>query len=139
MQGIPMGVASRSPFTAVFRFVLVGLLTSLLMISTTVLIAICIAGLWSGDWGDRSIMVVASVCALIVWLFIIVFHLRHETLVMPFTQREQFIAKTKTVLHEMGYVLAGQQADELTFRPRFNAYLLGGCIIVTLDLQVAKL
>jgi hypothetical protein len=58
-----------------------------------------------------------------------------ESQTMPFTQREQFIAKTKTVLHEMGYVLASQQVDELAFRPAFNAYLFGGTIHIHVKLN----
>ncbi len=134
-----MAAPSRYLFTTVFRFALVGLLTTVLMIGTTWLIAYVLDWLGTDDWSEPAIAGVASVCALVVWLFVATFHLWRETHSMPFTQREQFIAKTKTVLNEMGYVLASQQADELFFRPRFNAYLLGGGIYIKLDVQEAKL
>src|SRR5262249_16723577 len=101
--------------------------------------ALFISWIWGSHWNDSPVMTIATVCSMITWLFVAVFHLRRETQTMPFTQREQFIAKTKTVLNEMGYVLAGQQTDGLTFRPRFNAYLFGGPIHVKLCEQEAKL
>ena len=58
---------------------------------------------------------------------------------MAFSQREQFVAKAKVALSEMGYVLAGQQADALTFQPGFYSYLFGGGIHVSLLDKEAKL
>jgi hypothetical protein len=137
--GTFMAVPPRSLFVAGFRFALVGLVTTALMIGTTLLIAYSIAWFWGSNSHEPGVLAVATVCALITWLFVATFHLRRETHSMPFTQREQFIAKTKTVLNEMGYVLALQQADELSFRPRFNAYIFGGGIHVKLLEHEAKL
>lgn len=134
-----MASPSRNVFTVVFRFALVVLLTSMLIVGTTLVSAFFIGWLLRTNWNDPPVILVATTCGLIVWLFIAVFHLRRETHAMPFTQREQFIAKTKTVLNEMGYVIASQQADAMTFRPRFNAYLFGGPIQVKLLEFEAKL
>jgi hypothetical protein len=130
---------SRTAFTIFFRFALVGLFTFVMLVGTTLVIAFIIAWLWGAIWIEPPVMAIASVCGLIGWLFVAVFHLRSETHSMPFTQRTQFIAKTKTVLSEMGYVLIGQQADEMKFRPRFHAYLFGGGINVKILEQEAKL
>ena len=72
---------------------------------------------------------------MIFWLFVAVFHLRRETQTMPFSQRDQFAAKAKTVLGEMGYVVISQRSDTLTFRPRFHSYLFGGGIHIALEEQ----
>jgi hypothetical protein len=58
---------------------------------------------------------------------------------MPFSQREQFLAKAKTVLQEMGYALSSQRADALTFRPRFHSYLFGGGIYLRVENHEAEL
>jgi hypothetical protein len=125
--------------TGIFRFVLVSLLAFVLLIGTTLFISILIAWMRSGAWDSPQYLSVGMVCGLIVWLFVAVFHLRRETQSMPFSQREQFIAKAKTVLQEMGYALTSHQADALTFRPRFHSYLFGGGIHLALDNHEARL
>lgn len=132
-------VPTHSLLSTAVRFLLVGLLTTVLMIGTTLLIAYFVGWIWGVDEGEAAVLGVSTVCALIIWLFVVTFHLRRETQAMPFTQREHFIAKTKTVLNEMGYLLAAQQADELKFLPRSNAYLFGGGISVKLLEQEARL
>jgi hypothetical protein len=90
-------------------------------------------------WTDPEFLAIGMVCAMCIWLFVAVFHLRRDTHTMSFSQREQFIAKTTTVLQEMGYALSSQQADRLTYRPRFHSYLFGGAIDVALADQEATL
>jgi hypothetical protein len=134
-----MAVPSRSLAVGVFRFVLVSLLASVLLIGTTLLIAALVA--WPQDerWDSPQCLYIGFVCGLIVWLFVAVFHLRRETQHMAFSQRDQFVAKAKTVLQEMGYALTTQNASALTFRPRFHSYLFGGGIHLALESQEAKL
>lgn len=134
-----MAVPFRPVVEGVFRFVLVGLLTSVLLIGTTLLICFIISCIWGGDSSNPQLLGLATVCALIAWLFIAVFHLRPETQSMAFSQREQFVAKAKVSLSEMGYVLAGQTADTLTFQPGFRSYLFGSGIHISLLDQEAKL
>lgn len=134
-----MAFPSRSLAVGVFRFVLVGLLAFVVLIGTTLLIAGIIAWLQYDRWDSPPSLAAAFVCGLVFWLFVAVFHLRRETHQMPFTQRDQFIAKAKTVLHEMGYALAAQQTNALSFRPRFHAYLFGGGIHLALGSQDARL
>ena len=134
-----MNLPSRALATGIFRFLLVSLLTIVLLIGTTLLIAFSIAWLRDGDWNSPQYLSIGMVCGLIVWLFVAVFHLRRETQSMPFSQRDQFIAKTKSVLQEMGYALTSQHAGTLTFRPRFHSYLFGGRIQLAFEGQEARL
>ncbi len=134
-----MAVPPRSVGIVIFRFFLVGLLASVLLIGTALLIAFAVAWLWDGVWNTPHFLGIGGTCALIVWLFVAVFHLRRETQWMQFSQREQFMAKVKTVLQEMGYALTLQRDNTLTFRPRFHSYLFGGGIQVVLEHQEAKL
>lgn len=125
--------------TGVFRFVLVSLLALVTLAGTTLSIAHLTAWLWDSSWDHPSCLITGLVGGLVTWLFIAIFHLRRETRSMPFSQREQFVAKAKTVLSEMGYALTAQQIDALTFRPRFHSYLFGGGIHIALEPQEAKL
>jgi hypothetical protein len=125
--------------TTAFRFVLVALLAIVLLCGATWSIA-CVLAWWQDDgWSNANYLSVGFLCSLIVGLFFAVFHLRRETRTMAFSQRDQFVAKAKAVLHEMGYALTSAQGDTLTFQPRFHAYLFGGGIEIALESQEAKL
>jgi hypothetical protein len=134
-----MILPSRMLATGIFRFLLVSLLTFVLLIGTTLLISYVIAWLRNGEWNSPQYLSIGMVCGMIVWLFVAVFHLRRETQSMPFSQREQFIVKAKTVLQEMGYALCAQQPNVLTFRPRFHSYLSGGGIQLAVENREARL
>lgn len=134
-----MAIPVRPVAVGMFRFVLVSLLASVVFIGTGLLISGLVAWFWGGSWSDVQSLTIGTVCGLIVWLFVAVFHLRRETQTMAFSQREQFVMKAKTVLQEMGYALASQQTDTLTFRPNFQSYLFGGGIHIGLDEQEASL
>lgn len=134
-----MVIASRAFATAVFRFVLVSLLAIVLLSGTALMIAHGLAWWQAGAWNSPQYLIIGLVCGLIVGLFVAVFHLRRETRNVSFSQRDQFVAKAKTVLLEMGYALTSQRADALAFRPRFHSYLFGGGIQIALENQEAKL
>src|ERR1700722_3994256 len=108
-----MSLPSRSFAVAIFRFVLVSLLAFVVLIGTTLLIAFGTAWYEDGAWNHPNHLSIGLVCAVITWRFVAIFHLRRETHSMPFSQREQFLLKAKTVLHEMGYVLTVQHANAL--------------------------
>lgn len=129
----------RALAVGVFRFLLVSALAVVLLAGTTLFISFSLAWLQNAEWTSPHYLTIGMVCGLIASLFVVVFHLRRETQHMAFSQRDQFIAKTKTVLNEMGYALTSQQAGALTFRPHFHSYLFGGSIQVTLENQEAKL
>ena len=133
-----MTVPSHPFATGIFRFLLVCLLTFVLLIGATLLIAYVIAWLRDGEWDNPQYLSMGMVCGMIVLLFVAVFHLRRDTQSMPFSQREQFVAKAKTVLQEMGYALRWQRPNAMAFRPRFHAYLFGGGIHLAVNNQEAK-
>lgn len=129
----------RSLATGVVRFMLVSMLAILLLLVTTLSISFGFAWLQDDDWAEPHNLSIGLACGLIFWLFVAVFHLRRETQNMPFSQRDQFVAKAKTVLQEMGYALAWQRLEGLYFRPRFHSYLFGGGIHVAVNQNEAKL
>jgi hypothetical protein len=133
-----MAVPSRLAI-GIFRFVLVCLLALALVNGTALLVAALVAWPDGASWDSPQCLGVGFVCGLIVWLFVATFHLRREIQKMPFSQRDQFVAKAKSVLQEMGYALTSQSGPVLSFRPRFHAYLFGGGIQLFLEGQEAEL
>lgn len=134
-----MAPPSHSVAVSAFRFVLVWLLALVMVTGTSLFCAAVIAWLWSDRWDSPHCLGLGFVCGLVVWLFVAIFHLRRETRHIQFAQRDQFLAKAKTVLHEMGYALSAQDANSLNFRPRFQAYLFGGGIHLHVDQADARL
>jgi hypothetical protein len=134
-----MPAPSRNLAVGFFRFALVALLASITLIGSAMLGAALLSWIWDTPWDNPECLGIGFVCGLIVWLFVAVFHLRRETQHMAYSQRDQFIAKSKTVLQEMGYFLWKQEADSLIFRPRFHAYLFGGSIQLVLNEQEARI
>ena len=134
-----MALPSRAVAVAAFRFALVALLVVVVLTGTTLVISYLISCFRDGPWDDPQYLYTGFVCGLIVWLFVAVFHLRRETQTMQFSQREQYLAKAKSVLQEMGYALVAQQGWTLTYRPKFQSYLAGGAIHLELENQEARI
>ncbi len=134
-----MKTQPRSLGTTIFRFILVALLALVTLVGTTLLIAGAVAWTQDARWDEPRYLTIGFVCGLIVWLFVAVFHLRRETQTMPFSQRDQFISKAKTVLQEMGYAYIGQQGNAYFYRPRFHSYLFGGGITLVIEHQDASI
>jgi len=65
------------------------------------------------------------VCGLIAWLFIAVFHLRRDTIRLPFVDQASFVKLLQEVLAEFGYERHGDAAVSW-YKPSFRSFLLGG-------------
>lgn len=65
------------------------------------------------------------VCGLIAWLFVAAFHLRRDTMRLPFVERASFVTLLQGVLAELGYERQGDGAASW-YKPSFRSFLLGG-------------
>jgi hypothetical protein len=70
----------------------------------------------------------AVICGLIASLFVVVFHVKRETTLVPFKNRQDFLAACRVVLKDLGYEVAVRPDDHLVSWPSFRALLLGGRI-----------
>ena len=122
-----------------FRFVLVCLLTFVLLTGTTLAVAALVAWPQETGWDNPQCLAVGFVFALVIGMFIGVTQLRRATQHLQFTHRDQFAAKARTVLQQMGYDLTRQSGPVLTFRPRFHSYLFGCVIELVLENHEAEL
>lgn len=94
---------------------------------------------WWRDADDVPNLILGVICSLIIWLFIAVFHLSKEKLIVPVADAKTFLAQMSVLLDEMGYQVVGQNENTLFTRPRFNAFLFGGGVRVYLDRNRAVL
>jgi hypothetical protein len=82
-------------------------------------------------WTDSSLSqayALASICGLVTWLFVAVFHFRQETLVLPMQNRQAFLGRLRAQLKALGYCVKVRQNERQVFKPAFQALLLGGRI-----------
>jgi hypothetical protein len=77
--------------------------------------------------GGRALLV-GAVCGLVAVLFVTVFHIRRETLTLPFHDGLRFRERLYQEARELGYrrTAIDVAEDGAWFRPRFTTLLLGG-------------
>jgi hypothetical protein len=81
----------------------------------------------SGESGPTTTGVLAGVlCALIALLFITIFHLRKETVVVCVEDRQAFLRRLRSQLEGLGYAVSLPTENLLVGRPPFHALLFGG-------------
>jgi hypothetical protein len=79
---------------------------------------------------DRLTLALASICSLIVGLFLLVFHIKHISVLVPCKNRQSFMTTCRAALKDLGYEVHWKANDQLVSRPSFRALLLGGRIHV---------
>jgi hypothetical protein len=111
------------------------LVLRVLLVSASILFAfagiVCVVALvlaWhGGESGPTTTGALAgSLCALIAFLFITIFHLRRETIVVPLEDRQAFLRRLGNHLEELGYAVAHPAENMVVGRPAFHALLFGG-------------
>jgi hypothetical protein len=70
----------------------------------------------------------AVICGLIAGLFVVVFHVKKESTLIPFKNRQDFLRACHIVLRDLGYETAVKADDHLVSWPSFRGMLLGGRI-----------
>jgi hypothetical protein len=80
---------------------------------------------------SAGIAVLGVLCALITWLFVIVFHLRRESLTFLDEDRAALVTRVRGELEELGYVAGETRNGSTAFKPRFTTYLVGGSVHLT--------
>jgi hypothetical protein len=94
---------------------------------------------WLTDNPFDDVYALATICGLISWLFVAVFHFRQETLTFAFQDRDTFLGRLRGQLKDLGYCAKVSQADRQAFKPSFQALLLGGKIRLRLKDGAAQL
>ncbi len=82
-------------------------------------------------WTESSLghaYAVATICELVAWLFVAVFHFRQETLILPVQDRQAFLGRLRAQLKALGYCVKVRQNERQVFKPTFQSLLLGGKI-----------
>ena len=79
------------------------------------------------------------ICGLAIWLFIAVFHIKKEIILLPFHDREALMTSLKAQLEVLGYESREESETEVLFRPSFQAVLFGGGIRVEMEDHSARM
>jgi hypothetical protein len=75
-------------------------------------------------------LLLGVLCGLIAWLFVAVFHIRRESLRLPFGDARAFRDHLRTELEGMGYKGSSASSKVSWFTPRGTSLLIGGAIRV---------
>jgi len=119
--------------------VLLWFLVSLLLLGGSAWGAAWLASCIRGGTPDQADNLTAGlICGLAIWLFVAVFHLGKESIVVSVASRSDFFDSLKAILTDMGYRVISQQDDYLGTKPGFGAMLLGGGIHVHVEGPIAK-
>ena len=95
---------------------------------------------WTGHPATSATSIyLGIICGLAIWLFIAVFHIKNEIILLPFHDRDELMAGLKAQLEELGYESSDQGESEIVFRPSFQAVLFGGGIRVQMEDNSAKI
>jgi hypothetical protein len=94
---------------------------------------------WLTDSSFEYAYFLATLCALIAFLFVAVFHFRQEKLVLPVQDRPAFLGRLRAQLKALGYCAKVRQSERQVFKPSFQALLLGGKVRLRLTADTAYL
>src|SRR5437762_8478846 len=82
---------------------------------TALLVALPLTWLDGGTAVHPAHLLLGLVCGLIAWLFLSVFHLKRETLLLPFKDRAVFVERLTGQLRDLGYEPHGRLPDQLVY------------------------
>jgi hypothetical protein len=106
---------------------------------STLLIALPLAWATSADVIEPGHLLAGTVCGLAVWLSLTYFHLKRQTLSVPFHDRDAFASRLTSQLQDLGYEVCRPRPDQLVSRPTFWSLLLGGGLQVRLLAEAAQI
>jgi hypothetical protein len=104
---------------------------------------------WIGAWGaswfrgggpERPDNVIAGlICGLALWLFVAVFHIGRESIVVPIPRQKDFLDGIRHTLADMGYQIVTYHDHFLEAKPGFFAMLMGGGIEIEVSGSNARI
>lgn len=127
-----------TPHGMILRVVVLALPVLLTFALTVLLIAVPLAWLSGRPLTDPHHLTLSVLCGLVAWLFLVIFHVRNETVVLPVHDRTAFFIHLVPVLEELGYEVKRQGHDRLVSRPTFRSMLVGGRLQVRVEGAEAK-
>jgi hypothetical protein len=86
--------------------------------------------LTGGALAGSGLLLRCTVCGLIAALFVAVFHLKKEVVLLRLADRQAFAEQLRAELKELGYVPTVERRDRLVFRPALRSFLFGAGIYV---------
>jgi hypothetical protein len=121
------------------RILVLSLIVLALFAATVLLVASLVAWRIDASITDPWSINLGILCGLIVWLFVVIFHIKAETLYVPVRRRGGYLTLVQGHLRELGYFIDKVDDSRVVARPGFHSYLMGGSIQVELEEGMARL
>lgn len=101
------------------------------LFGTAALLAAAAVAWWKGTpLTSAQNIYLGIICGLVVVLFVSIFHLKREIVLLPYQDRKTLMDRIKQHLLGLGYHVASEGEEELVFHPPFQSWLLGGRVVV---------
>lgn len=107
--------------------------------SVVALAALLVSWWQGGDSLTSAGVLTGVICGLIAWLFIVTFHIKRESVTLPFDDGEAFLRRVRSQMEEMGYTVTAASESVLVARPPFGSLLFGGQLVARLGENQAVL
>lgn len=127
------------PLGSVLRVLAISLPVMGIFTGTILTAAGVLAWLSDSPLSSESTLSLATICGLVAWLFVAVFHFRQETLSFSFQDRQAFLGRLRSQLKDLGYWAKVRESDRQVFKPSFQALLFGGKIRLRIEGASASL
>ncbi len=128
-----------SPFPRFVRVLLLAVPILGIFVGTALGVAQLVAWWTESSITNATSIYLGIICGLAIWLFIAIFHIKREIILVPFQDREALINGLKAQLEELGYEPGDESSNEVHFRPSFHAVLFGGAIRVEMEDHAARI
>ncbi len=132
--------APRSGATVnVLRILVLAVVVLAMFAATVLVVASLIAWRSNSSITDPWSIYLGILCGLIFWLFVMIFHIKGETVFIPIPRRGGFLNLVQGHLRELGYFIEKADESRIVARPGFSSYLMGGSIQAEIEEGVVRL
>ena len=126
-----MQSVSPNPLRATVRILLLAVSALLIFGLTALVCAIPLLLFRNSTQVSAGIAMLGVLCGLIVWLFVAIFHIRRESLILQDNGRDTLLPQLRCELKELGYEAGNTHKGRTIFKPGFTAFLIGGNVQLT--------
>jgi hypothetical protein len=121
------------PFRNTVRILWMSAVLLVILEATALACTLALAWVRGLEPADPVLLGSGVLCSLIIWLFVLIFHIKKETLLLPVRRRMDMLGKLRQGLADLGYEVSQPSRDRILGRPAFHSYLLGGTIQAHVD------
>ncbi len=123
----------------VLRIVVLSLPVLLIFGVTALAVTLLVAWWHDSSALDPHNLFIGILCGLVFWAFVVIFHIKRESLWLPIQGSGAFLDHARTQLEQLGYEVKAEADDYLVGTPSVQALLFGGAIEVRAEGRTGRL